>query len=274
MPFVGQRNGRIVSITPHYGPHGKLKCVVRCDCGVEKEIWAGNFYKTQSCGCYKVEVAGIQSTTHGFRRGDDRVHPCGEYHTWAGMIQRCTNPKNPNYPNYGGRGIKVCARWRSFENFYKDMGPRPSAEYEIDRYPDNDGDYKLSNCRWTTPIGQGRNKRNNVHVTVGIERVVKSEAAARAGVNIGTFHGRIERGWSGDEASSVPVKPRPELNFRPGTVFGHLTVIRAVGQKTKNKHTYYEMLCTCGNKANVRSSHLKAKVIRYCNQYCIDRRSK
>lgn len=185
----------------------------------------------------------------------------------------CTNVVQirnaPEYPNYGGRGIKVCERWNSFENFYADMGPRPDG-CEIDRYPDNDGDYKPSNCRWTTQAGQARNKRNNVHVDVGIESVVKSEAAKRSGINISTFHGRIERGWSGDEAST-PAVPRPKLNFEPGTLFGHLTIIKAVGRKSKSNHVYYEVKCTCGDTATVKGSHIKNGQMKYCSLSCSDR---
>lgn len=60
-----------------------------------------------------------------------------EYRIWNGMIQRCTNPKQMSYRNYGGRGIVVCDRWHIFENFYADMGPRPSKKHSIDRFPDN-----------------------------------------------------------------------------------------------------------------------------------------
>lgn len=83
------------------------------------------------------------------------------YQAWAQMIQRCLNPKNRAYSRYGGRGIKVCARWRkSFTAFLKHAGRRPSSDHSLDRFPDPDGDYKPGNIRWAIPVQQGRNKKH------------------------------------------------------------------------------------------------------------------
>lgn len=135
-----------------------LKC--QCDCGnttiVQKtDLCAG---KTRSCGCMQ---GGI---THGMSHTP-------EYKAWRDLIQRCTNPNNKRYKDYGGRGITVCDRWRnSFEAFHKDMGPKPDPKYSIDRI-NNDLGYCPDNCEWSDDTKQIRNRgvqKNNKSGTPGI----------------------------------------------------------------------------------------------------------
>ena len=84
-----------------------------------------------------------------------KKHPM--YGAWHAMRQRCSNPKNEQYRNYGGRGIKVCSRWATFWNFLEDVGNRPEG-YSLDRI-DNDGNYEPGNVRWATPLQQSNNRR-------------------------------------------------------------------------------------------------------------------
>lgn len=160
----------------------------RCDCGSIKIAFASNVEhgSTMSCGCLLKESArkiGKLAKTHGMSR--TKI-----YRVWAAMIRRCENPHDPKYESYGGRGIYVCDRWKKFEHFYTDMGPRPSPGYSLDRI-DNNGPYDPNNCRWATAKEQQRNTRSNVFVEVDGQNVCLSEAAQKSGINITTFRRRI-----------------------------------------------------------------------------------
>lgn len=104
------------------------------------------------CGCGTTERMRIANTSHGRRY-------TSEYRAWCGMKVRCGYQGGKDYKKYGGRGITVCERWKAFENFYADMGPRPSSRHTLDR-EDNDGNYEPGNCRWATPSVQCGNRRN------------------------------------------------------------------------------------------------------------------
>lgn len=136
-----------------------------CECGNLTEVISQNLRNgnTKSCGCLHTEKLVSVLTIHGLTKR--RLNVSVEYNTWVSIKQRCYNKNNQSYKNYGGRGIKVCARWRnSYLNFLKDMGPRPSKFHSIDRNPNVNGDYKPSNCVWSTAKQQARCKRNNVWI--------------------------------------------------------------------------------------------------------------
>lgn len=156
----GQRFGRLVVQSRLHGD--ACQCV--CDCGNEKVTLFSNMKRglTKSCGCLNREVTAARNSI------DKRTHgqsTTPEYKTWQIMWQRCANPNDKDFRNYGARGIIVCKEWEAFEQFYKDMGSKPSPKHSIDRYPDNNGDYRPGNCRWATTKEQNRNKRTNLVVT-------------------------------------------------------------------------------------------------------------
>jgi hypothetical protein len=133
----------------------KRKWLCLCDCGELTSIATSDLTcsKIKSCGCLR-KISPALRHGHASRSGRSPEHA-----TWSNLIQRCTNPKVPQYKDYGGRGIKVCPRWLdSFESFLSDMGEKPSKNLTIERV-DNDGDYEPDNCIWATRQQQNKNKR-------------------------------------------------------------------------------------------------------------------
>ena len=128
-----------------------------CDCGGSKAVRAASLVggRTQSCGCIHKEQLIRRKYKHGHSL---QGHTTRTYRSWYGMLSRCTNPNHKDWQYYGGRSIVVCARWKDFRNFLADMGERPEGK-TLDRYPNNDGNYEPSNCRWATPAEQEQNKR-------------------------------------------------------------------------------------------------------------------
>lgn len=149
----GRRFGRLVAISraENKGKITRWLCI--CDCGSSKTVRAPNLYSgnTKSCGCIHKEMLTATKTTHGLTGKP-------EYKAWVDMVARCTQPHKINYPNWGGRGIKVCSRWMDARNFYEDMGDKPHPNLTLERR-DNEGNYEPSNCYWATWEEQQNNKR-------------------------------------------------------------------------------------------------------------------
>jgi hypothetical protein len=124
-----------------------------------------------------------------------------EHYVWRSMISRCTNPSNDSYHYYGGRGIKVCERWRSYENFITDMGDRPSADYSLERR-DVSGDYTPENCYWTTRSVQQKNKTSTRLYTNGVFVGTLVECAAFVGISKALAYWRMKTWKTFDKGQS------------------------------------------------------------------------
>lgn len=150
------------------------------------------------------------SARNSIKRGRLPTHGCAfrtlktaEYRIWAAMKTRCSNPRQKAYTYYGARGIRVCDRWLTFENFLDDMGIRPSDKHELDRI-DNNGNYEPNNCRWSVKKDQARNRRNNILVAFRGETLVLSEWAERLGISYCCLYQRLSSGWSVESAFTTP----------------------------------------------------------------------
>jgi len=174
----------------------------RCDCGkiarIKHTQMTGGI--TKSCGCFRRETTAKNSTTHGLRS-----HPL--WWTWHRIKQRCHNPKNPKYPDYGARGICVEEPWRSsFQAFYDDMISKWKPELSIDRR-DNNKNYCKGNCRWADDFTQASNKRSNCWIEFNGQKKLRSHWARELGIPDTTILLRLRRGWSIEKAlTTTPLK--------------------------------------------------------------------
>jgi hypothetical protein len=192
--IVGHKFGRltVLRFSRTNGRRSFFEC--SCSCGIEivaalDKIKGGGIL---SCGC---------------ARKKHKANGTKIYYVWRGIKKRCENPSEPGYKNYGGRGIKVCSRWASFENFYEDMGDAPDG-MSIDRI-DVNGDYEPGNCRWATRVTQQNNTRANRMIEYDGRRMTLAEWARESGLPYHVVRKRLNKGW---EISSALTTPKSEAH--------------------------------------------------------------
>lgn len=183
---------------------GKARWLCRCSCGNELVVLGASLVSGMqvSCGCKKADRLRILATTHGMSGSPE--HRC-----WKAMNQRCYNQNATYYSEYGGRGIRVCDRWRySFKNFLADMGHLPASDSEIER-EDNNGNYEPGNCVWSTRKAQCNNRRNNIRITYQGETLTLAQWSERLGFDYHRVKRRIRTlGWSFEDAISTPSRQK------------------------------------------------------------------
>lgn len=178
---------------------GRREIMCVCQCGKTKLVRPNNLTsgRVKSCGCLPIEQ-GKNFRTHGMTG----THT---YKIWAGILQRCNNPNATRYERYGGRGIKVCVEWSSFEVFLSDMGKCPSSNHSINRI-DNNGDYTKDNCEWVLNSEQYVNKENTIVVDDSGVKTSLLAYCKNHNLNYGTIYGRVGAGWSVEDAISKPIR--------------------------------------------------------------------
>lgn len=197
----GQRFGAWVVIgSAQPGANWAARWACKCDCGSQKDVFAANLRRglSTSCGCLSAAKTSARSRTHG-------MTGTPTYRTWESMLNRCNNPRNSSHVNYGGRGIKVCDRWASFENFLSDMGEKPEKGMSIERL-DVNGNYEPGNCIWADPKTQARNTRRtrlSAELVGALRRgdVTVDEAVSSTGCSRATaMHAKNGRNWEDVDA--------------------------------------------------------------------------
>lgn len=201
--MLGKKFGKItVEKFSHIGKNYEKFWECICDCGLRKKIIGSHLVTghTKSCGCLLKDFP--PTLLHGQCKKNNTTD---EYTAWIRLKDRVTNPNNDHFNRYGGRGIKCCDRWmNNYENFFADMGKRPSSLHSIDRI-DNDGDYTPENCRWATKKEQARSRCSSRFIEHAGQNKTLAEWAEGAGMDLRALWQRLKRGWGMEKSLKTPL---------------------------------------------------------------------
>jgi hypothetical protein len=203
--MTGERYGRLVVIDYAYSKFRSSWWNCKCDCGNTTIVTRTALISgmIRSCGCYGKDRSLLPPLSYTLDAAKRKID-----NTLRAMISRCYNKKNKNYPNYGGRGIKICDRWLQkdtrFQNFLDDMGFPPNRKSQIDRI-DNDGNYCKENCRWACNKENNRNRGNLRLLTHEGKTQCIAAWAEEKKINERTLHWRLKHWDSIAEALDTPL---------------------------------------------------------------------
>lgn len=207
--ITGSKFGQLIVLGPIGRKKGGIVWLCCCECGKEARI-SGELLRsgrTKSCGCLQKSVASKRLKTHGMSHTKLFV-------VWGSIIKRCENQASRSFPDYGGRGIKICDEWRydflAFHNYVVQLPNYGENGYTLDRI-DNNGNYEPGNLRWSTQKEQCRNTRKNILLTHDGKTQCVAAWAEELGVSVNVLHHRLYAGWSTEETLSAPVRTHDVL---------------------------------------------------------------
>lgn len=210
--LIGQKFGRLTVVSrSENAKYGNTRWLCKCDCENMKVVSASDLKgkKTKSCGCLNKELIIKRNMKHGdsIRGSETREH-----RVWAGMKERCLNPMNQRFMDYGGRKISVCKEWRdSYETFLKDMGRCPKG-FSIERKNVN-GNYEPDNCIWASASTQAFNQRRLKRNTSGVCGVVFDKKSNKYGARINHNKNRYQLGFFNTLEQAAEARHRAELLY-------------------------------------------------------------
>jgi hypothetical protein len=183
------------------------RCI--CKCGTEVFVRVSSLRTTRrparSCGCLNRDAARSRLrklvTTHGL----SRAYP-SEHISWISMRKRCSaRAGKKDRRHYYDAGVRVCERWRSFAAFFEDLGPKPTPQHSLDRFPDRHGNYEPGNVRWATHLEQQGNKDRTRHIPFRGRVATLTEIANETGIRRSVLASRLNNDWSPERMISQPV---------------------------------------------------------------------